>query len=375
MAAAVCRTARVVRWRVSGSRGSYVAVLGASGAALDAGSRVEALCPPRPRASYPTKPPIVSPMQTLELGRTGLQISQLGLGLASIGGMFAPVTQTQALATINRAWDLGIRLYDTAPVYGYGLSEHRAGLALRNRPRTDFTLCTKVGRLIEPDGPDLQPIWADPPPGLGPRLDYSYRAVIQSLEDSLDRIGLDQIDILHIHDPDLDFPTASTEALRALKELRSKGTIKAISLGVNHADVAARFLRESGTSGPDCVLLAGRYTLLDQSGADELLPLCRSMGVAVLAAGVFQGGVLADPSDGAPHGYTKVPPALAERIDALRRLASQYDVPLLAAALQFPLLDPAVPAVVVGARSADEVSELVDLLHYEIPDSFWAALR
>ncbi|WBQ04788.1 aldo/keto reductase [Kribbella sp. CA-293567] len=314
-------------------------------------------------------------MDTVELGRTGLRISRLGLGLASIGGMFAAVPESEAVATIDRAWELGVRLFDTAPVYGYGLSEQRAGLALRGRPREEFVLCSKVGRLIEPGGPDTQPIWAEPPAGLGPRLDYSYSAVIRSLEDSLGRLGIDHLDILHIHDPDLDFATASTEALRALQELRMRGTIRAISLGVNHADVAARFLREVGPAGPDCILLAGRYTLLDRSGAEELLPLCRSLGVAVLAAGVFQGGVLADASDGAPHGYGTVPAALAARIRALRELADRYDVPLLAAALQFPLGDPAIPAVVVGARSAAEVSELVALLEHEIPERFWAAYR
>ena len=314
-------------------------------------------------------------MESVELGRTGLRISRLGLGLASLGGMFAVVPEQQAVATIDRAWDLGVRLFDTAPVYGYGLSEQRAGLALRGRPRDELVLCSKVGRLIEPGGPDIQPIWAEPPAGVGPRLDYSYRAVIRSLEDSLGRMGIDHIDVLHIHDPDLDFATASTEALRALRELRGRGTIRAISLGVNHADVAARFLRETLPGSLDCILLAGRYTLLDQSAADDLLPLCRSLGVAVLAAGVFQGGVLADASDGAPHGYTQVPRPLAERITALRRLTDQYDVPLLAAALQFPLRDPAVPAVVVGARRAAEVSELVALLEYEIPESFWATVR
>jgi D-threo-aldose 1-dehydrogenase len=314
-------------------------------------------------------------METVELGRSGLRVSRLGLGLASLGGMFAVVPEAQAVATIDRAWDLGVRLFDTAPVYGYGLSEQRAGLALRGRPRDEFVLCTKVGRLIEPGGPDIQPIWAEPPAGLGPRLDYSYRAVIRSLEDSLSRMGIDHIDVLHIHDPELDFATASTEALRALTELRGRGTIKAISLGVNHADVAARFLRETPPDSLDCILLAGRYTLLDQSAAEDLLPLCRSLGVAVLAAGVFQGGVLADASDGAPHGYAQVPRALAERITALRRLTDQYDVPLLAAAVQFPLRDPAVPAVVVGARKPAEVSELVGLLEHEIPERFWAALR
>jgi D-threo-aldose 1-dehydrogenase len=307
-------------------------------------------------------------MRSVELGRTGLRVSRLGLGLASIGGMFAAVPESEAIATIDRAWELGIRLFDTAPVYGYGLSEQRAGLALRGRPRNRFVLCSKVGRLIEPGGPDIQPIWAEPPPGMGPRLDYSYGAVMRSFEESLERMGIDRIDILHVHDPDLDYATASTEAMRALAELRGRGTIRAISLGVNHADVAARFLRDTGPDGPDCILLAGRYSLLDQSGADELLTLCEKLGVAVLAAGVFQGGVLAQ---SAPHGA----PELVRRIDRLRGVCRRYDVPLLAAAVQFPLAHPAVPAVVVGARSPQEITEVAAWLDHEIPPEFWAALR
>ncbi|MGW7682175.1 aldo/keto reductase [Kribbella sp. NPDC054772] len=314
-------------------------------------------------------------MRTVELGRTGLRVSELGLGLASIGGMFAAVPQQQAVATIDRAWELGVRLFDTAPVYGYGLSEQRAGLALRGRPRGDFVLCSKVGRLIEPGGPDLQPIWAEPPTGIGPRLDYSYAATIRSFEASLERMGIDRIDVLHIHDPDLDFATASTEALRALSELRGRGTIRAISLGVNHADVAARFLRETGVDGPDCILLAGRYTLLDQTGAEELLPLCEQLGVAVLAAGVFQGGVLADTADGVPRGYARAPREVLERIDRLRALCREYDVPLLAAAVQFPLRHPAVPVVVVGARTSREIAEVAAWHELEIPPEFWTALR
>jgi D-threo-aldose 1-dehydrogenase len=311
-------------------------------------------------------------VRTVELGRTGLRVSELGLGLASIGGMFAAVPQLQAVATIDRAWELGVRLFDTAPVYGYGLSEQRDGLALRGRSRGEFVLCSKVGRLIEPGGPDLQPIWAEPPAGLGPRLDFSYAATIRSFEASLERMGIDRIDILHIHDPDLDYLTASTEAFRALTELRGRGTIGAISLGVNHADVAARFLRE--TSGVDCVLLAGRYTLLDQSGEGELLPLCEKLDVAVLAAGVLQGGVLADTADGAPHGYERVPKDVLRRIDVLRELCRRHDVPLLAAAVQFPLRHPAVPAVVVGARSPREITQIAAWLDHEIPDAFWGAL-
>ncbi|MEU4193208.1 aldo/keto reductase [Kribbella sp. NPDC026611] len=314
-------------------------------------------------------------MRMVELGQTGLRVSRLGLGLASVGGMFAAVAERQAVATIDRAWELGVRLFDTAPVYGYGRSEERTGLALRGRPRHEFVLCTKVGRLIEPGGPDLQPIWAEPPAGVSPRLDYSYRATIRSFEDSLQRMGIDRIDILHIHDPELDFVSASTETLRALAELRGRGTIRAISLGVNHADVAARFLRETGPDGPDCILLGGRYTLLDQSGADELLPLCEKLGVVVLAAGVFQGGVLADTANGAPHGYERVPPEVLRTIDELRGLCRRYGVPLLAAALQFPLRHPAVPAVVVGARSPQEITEVAAWLEHDIPERFWTALR
>ena len=288
-----------------------------------------------------------------------MRVSRLGLGLASLGGMFAAVPEERAVATIDRAWELGIRLFDTAPVYGYGLSEQRAGLALRGRSRAEFVLCSKVGRLIEPGGPDIQPIWAEPPAGLGPRLDYSYAAVLRSFEESLTRMGIDRIDVLHIHDPELDFATASTEAYRALIELRDRGTISAVSLGVNHADVAAQFIRTTGR-GPDCILLAGRYNLLDQSGADELLPLCHHLGIPVLAAGVFQGGALADQGVVQPR---------------LRALCRQYDVPLLAAAVQFPLTHPAVPAVVVGARSPQEITEVAQLLEFEIPAGFWAALE
>ncbi|GAB2921274.1 aldo/keto reductase [Streptomyces mayteni] len=308
--------------------------------------------------------------ERVSLGRTGLGVSRLGLGLASLGGMFRPVSEAQALATVDRAWELGVRLFDTAPVYGYGRSEERAGRALRSKPRGDYTFCTKVGRLIEPGGPDTQPIWADPPSGLGPRLDHSRRAVLRSVEDSLARLGLDRVDVLHVHDPDLDYPTALAEAYPALAELRGRGVIGAVSLGVNHADVAARFLREAPAPGLDCVLLAGRYTLLDQSGLDELLPLCVARGVAVLAAGVYQGGLLAD-----PRAHRDLPPALAERVRTLRAICERHDVSPLAAAIQFPPAHPAVTSVVVGARSPEEISASAALLARPVPPALWADLR
>ncbi|WP_189879641.1 aldo/keto reductase [Streptomyces bluensis] len=274
------------------------------------------------------------------LGRTGLRVSRLGLGLASLGGLFAPVPEEQAAATLDRAWQLGVRLYDTAPVYGYGRSETRTGMALATRPRDTYVLCTKVGRIIEPGGTDTQPIWADPPPGVGPRLDYSYAGVLRCVEESLERLGLDRVDVLHVHDPD-----------------------------------AAAFLRAAAVPGPDCVLLAGRYTLLDQSGLDELLPLCAERGVAVMAAGVYQSGLLADPRPGAPHGYGKVPAELAEKVRALRAVCAEFGVPPLAAAVQFPFGHPAVTSVVVGARSPQEVTDSVAYLNLPVPAGFWAAVK
>ncbi|WP_328495743.1 aldo/keto reductase [Streptomyces sp. NBC_00414] len=313
--------------------------------------------------------------ELVPLGRTGLRVSRLGLGLASLGGLFEPVSDEQAAGVLDTAWDLGIRLYDTAPVYGYGRSETRTGAALAARPRDAYALCTKVGRIIEPGGPDTQPIWADPPAGVGPRLDYSYAGVMRSVEESLERLGLDRVDVLHVHDPDEDFGTAVSEAYRALAELRAAGVVGAVSIGVNHAPVAARYLREAAAPGPDCVLLAGRYTLLDRSGLDELLPLCAERGVSVMAAGVYQSGLLADPRPGAPHGYTSVPSELAARIRALRKVCADFDVPPLAAAAQFPLGHPAVTSVVVGARSADEVAQNVRLFGHPVPADFWTALR
>lgn len=308
------------------------------------------------------------------LERTGLRVSRLGLGLASLGGLFTPVSDDDAAATVGRAWELGVRLFDTAPVYGYGRSELRSGAALRTRPRDEYVLCTKVGRLIEPGGQDTQDIWADPPPGVGPRLDYGYRAVRRSVEDSLERLGLDRIDVLHIHDPDLNYPVALAEAYRALADLRRAGAIRAVSLGVNHADVAARFLREAPAPGPDCVLLAGRYTLLDQTGLADLLPLCARQGVAVLAAGVFQAGLLADPRSGAAYGYRDVPAALLERVRVIHAVCAEHGVPPLAAAIQFPFRHPAVAAVLVGARTAGEVTASAELLAHPVPERLWRSL-
>ncbi|MFI9375066.1 aldo/keto reductase [Streptomyces parvulus] len=313
--------------------------------------------------------------EAVPLGRTGLRVTRLGLGLASLGGLFAPVSDRDAALTVDRAWDVGVRLFDTAPVYGYGRSERRAGAALAGRPAGQYTLCTKVGRLIVPGGTDTQPFWADPPPGVGPRRDYSYAGVMRSVEDSLERLGLDRIDVLHVHDPDEDFPAAVSDAYRALAELRARRAVGAVSIGVNHAPVAARYLREVAAPGPDCVMLAGRYNLLDRSGLDELLPLCAARGVAVMVAGVYQSGLLADPRPGMPHGYSTVPEALAGRVAAWHALCRDHGVPPTAAAVQFPFGHAAVTSVVVGARTPDEVEDTARMLAHPVPPAFWAAAR
>lgn len=310
-----------------------------------------------------------SAAELVSLGRTGLRTSRLGLGLASIGGLFTAVPEQQARATVDRAWELGLRFFDTAPVYGYGRSEQRAGAALSRRPRNEFVLSTKVGRLIEPGGSDTQEIWADPPAGLGPRLDYSYDAVFASVEQSLSRLGLSRVDILHVHDPELDFGRAVTDAYKALAELRGRGTIGAISIGVNDAETAVRFLRRVDPPGPDLVLLAGRYNLLDQTGLDELLPLCQRRGVAVIGAGVLSGGLLTGPPPAGTH------PQLVARAAGVRMVCRRYDVEPAAAALRFTLEHPAIPVALVGARSPEEIEQSVRWLDAEIPARLWADLR
>lgn len=312
---------------------------------------------------------------TVLLGRTGVRVTRLGFGLASLGGLFAPVSDEDARQAVDRAWEVGVRLFDTAPVYGYGLSEQRAGTALRARPRDEYTLCTKVGRLIVPGGGDTQPIWADPPPGVGPVRDYTYAGVLRSVEESLERLGLDRVDVLHVHDPDEDFPVAVADAYRALAELRDRGTIGAVSAGVNHAPVAARYLREVAAPGLDCLLLAGRYNLLDQTGLDEVLPLCAARGIAVMVAGVYQSGLLLDPRPGAPHGFATVPAELAGRVVAWHDVCRRFAVPTAAAAVQFPFGHPAVTCVVVGGRTAAEVDETARLLAHPVPAAFWTAAR
>jgi D-threo-aldose 1-dehydrogenase len=309
--------------------------------------------------------------ERVRIGRTGVHLTRLGLGLAPIGGLYTAVGERQAAGTVAAAWRLGIRFFDVAPLYGNGLAERRAGRALAGRPRNDFTLSTKVGRLLRPGGGAAQPLWAETSE-VTPVFDFSSAGVHAAYAESLDRLGLDHADLLHLHDPDDHFEQAAAEALPALAELRDAGRTGAVSVGMNQAAMPAAFVR---TGLLDAVLLAGRYTLLDQSGAEELLPLCAERGVSVIAGGVFNSGVLADPRPDATYDYAPADPGIIERARAIAAVCAHHDVPLRAAAIQFPLTHPAVASVLVGARSPAEVEDAVRMSRVPVKPVLWADLR
>ncbi|TDC82549.1 aldo/keto reductase [Micromonospora sp. KC606] len=309
--------------------------------------------------------------QLVPLGRTDVRVTRLGLGLAPIGGMFTTVGDEPARATVEAAWRLGLRYFDTAPLYGCGLSERRAGAVLAGRPRAEFTLSTKVGRLLVPGEGRGQEFWAEPS-GLVPTFDFSAAGALRSHAESLQRLGLKRIDIAYLHDPDDHVGEAMAGAYPALARLRAAGEIGAVGVGMNQAPTLADLARAGDF---DCVMLAGRYTLLDQSGLDTLLPLCRSRGVAVVAAGVYNSGLLADPRPGAPYDYAPAGRELVERATAIRAVCDRYGVPLRAAAIQFPLGHPAVTSVVVGARDPGQVADNLAMFEWDIPGELWAGLK
>jgi D-threo-aldose 1-dehydrogenase len=294
-------------------------------------------------------------------------------GGAPIAGMYTPVSEDAAAATLAAAWAAGVRAFDTAPHYGVGLSERRIGAFLAGCPRDEFTVSTKVGRLLVPAAGDVQGeagFYGIPP--LTRVRDYSRDGVRRSLEESLERLGLDRVDIALIHDPDDFMEQAAGEAYPALASLRDQGVVRAIGAGMNSASALAWLAERCDL---DCVLVAGRYTLLDQTAAEVLFPVCQRRGVAVLAAGVFNSGILAGPDDGAPYDYAPASAGLLARVRRMRDACARHGVPLPAAALQFTLRNPAVTAAVVGARSAWEITADVSYLAAHIPGVLWAELE
>jgi D-threo-aldose 1-dehydrogenase len=311
-------------------------------------------------------------VRLVALGRTGLMVSELALGLAPIGGLYSAVSEEQARATVDRAWERGVRYFDTAPLYGYGHSEIRAGRALAERPRESFVLSTKVGRLLRPTGGGGQEFWAGVDRSMATVFDFSAAGVATSLAESIDRLKLSQVDLVLLHDPDDHLPQALSEAAPLLVRWREEGLVRAIGVGANSASVLADCIDAADL---DMVLLAGRYTLLDQSAAEHLLPLAREREVAVVAAGVFNSGVLADPKPGATYNYLPAPPEIIKRAVRMKAICARFGVPLHAAAIRFPLRHPAVVSVLVGVRSPREVDEAADAIDLPIPDELWQALE
>ncbi len=314
----------------------------------------------------------MNPRERVHVGRTAVAVTRFGLGTAPLAGLFEAVDEAQGIAVIERAWDAGIRFFDTAPLYGHGLAELRLGKALEHKPRDEFTLATKVGRLLRADVPPEpgQAFRGTPP--VNPTFDFSYDGVMRSFEESLERLGLDRVDILHIHDPDNHYDDAISGAYRALDRLRADRVIGAVSAGMNQAEMLTRFAREADF---DCFLLAGRYTLLDHVALKELLPECQKRGIAILAGGVYNSGILADPKPGAHYNYQAAPAELLERAGRIRDVCTRHGVPLKAAAVQFPMGHPAVSCVIVGCRSTAQLDESIKMFEFDIPPGLWHDLK
>ncbi|WP_042415313.1 aldo/keto reductase [Streptacidiphilus anmyonensis] len=314
-------------------------------------------------------------MHTTRLGRGDVEVTRLSLGAAPLGNLFAEVDDEQAQATVDAAWESGVRYFDTAPHYGLGLSERRLGEALRRRPRAEYVVSTKVGRLLrprpEPHGDDLAQGFAVP--ATHERVwDFSAYGVRSSLEDSLTRLGLDHVDVVYLHDPDEHEGQAFSSAYPELERMRAEGIVGAIGAGMNQARMLDRFVRETDV---DVVLLAGRYSLLDQTGLTHLLPDAARRGVSVVVGGVFNSGLLADPRPGATFDYAPAGQALLDRALRIKAECEEFGVPLRAAALQFPFGHPAVASVLVGARSAAEATDAAVVARYDIPAELWHRLR
>ena len=321
------------------------------------------------------------PFEQVTLGTTDVAVTRLGLGSAEIGGLYAAVSDGQAASLMAHAWDAGVRYFDTAPYYGYGNAERRVGAGLQRRQRDAFALSTKVGRLLDPvaadaagshvaaaaaDGffGDIQPV----------RIvyDYSRDGVMRSVEDSLERLGLDRIDILYIHDADDHMDEAMLGAYPAMRELREQGVVGAIGAGMNRVDMTLRFAREGDF---DAFMLAGRYTLLEQPALAELLPVCEEKGLSIVAVGVMNSGILANPRPGARYNYAEAPAGLIEKAQALATVCERHGVDLKTAAIQFPLAHPAVASVAAGVRTIDHFDDYPRAMAADIPADLWAELR
>lgn len=318
--------------------------------------------------------------ETIQLPRGGLSLTALGMGCAVIGGLYRPTSEADARATVDQAWELGLRFFDTAPYYGFTLSEHRLGAALRERPRDEYVIATKVGRLMKPDA-TVRPGengWAEPLP-FRPVYDYSYDAIMRSHEDSLQRLGMSRVDILFVHDigrmthGDMHEhywrQLTAGGGFKALDELRRDGRISAIGLGVNEWEVAYDAMQEIAL---DCTLLAGRYTLLEQNSLTPFLDACVRDRTAIVIGGPFNSGILAGQRK---FNYEDAPEEIVRRVEQLESVCNEFAVPLPAAALQFPMAHPAVVSCIPGVRDVTQLRKIAEWFDMPIPDALWSTLK
>jgi D-threo-aldose 1-dehydrogenase len=310
-----------------------------------------------------------APIRLKPIGQ-GIVLTEVGFGGAPLGGLFAAVSDDEAEATLQSAWRHGIRYFDTAPLYGSGLSEERLGRFLSTVPRSEVTVSTKVGRvLVEDDLPFDGDYHGN---AYRPVFDFSRDGVRRSLESSLERLGLTHVDIVYIHDPDDHWQQAIDEAYPALVTMRGEGLIRGIGVGMNQTAMLARFVREADL---DCVLLAGRYTLMDRSADTELLPLCQRRNVPVIAGGVFNSGLLAQVTPAGHYDYRPAPAPAVARARELQGICVSHGVPLGAAAIQFPLRHDGVAAVLVGVRTPGELDTDLEWYTRELPQPAWQAIN
>jgi D-threo-aldose 1-dehydrogenase len=316
---------------------------------------------------------------TRTLPRSGMALTAMGLGCAQLGGLYEAMGEAEAQAIVDAAWEVGIRYFDTAPYYGYTLSERRLGAALRRRLRAGYVVSTKAGRLMLPDS-SVQPGengWAQPLP-FRPHYDYTYDGILRSHEESLQRLGLDRIDILYVHDigrathgeRHAHYWEQLTQGggFRALAQLRGEGAVRAIGLGVNEWEVVADAIEACDI---DCALLAGRYTLLEQAARAPLLDLCARRGIGVVIGGPFNSGILAG---NRKFNYEDAPDGVVARVDAIAAVCRRHDVPLQAAALQFPMAHPAVVSCVAGAHNARQLRQNAAWFAQVVPAGLWREL-
>jgi D-threo-aldose 1-dehydrogenase len=311
------------------------------------------------------------------VSRLRVPMPPAGFGAAPLGNLFQETSDAEAAGAVGAAWEAGVRYYDTAPHYGLGLSERRLGSALADRARADALVSTKVGRLLvpSPDTADLRDDEGyDVPASVRRVWDFSADGVRRSLDASLDRLGLDRIDIVYVHDPDDHGDAASSYAIPALVALREQGVVDAIGVGMNQSAMPAEFVRRHDI---DLVMLAGRFTLLDQSALDDLLPLAAERDVGIVAAGVYNSGLLSQPRPavGGMYDYKPAPPELLDRALRLAAVCEAHGVDLPTAAIHFPKRHPAVVSVVVGARTADQVRVNVERQATPVPDDLWTELE